>query len=287
MTPNDYQYLCQFLLEKSGLSLGNEKEYLLEGRLEPLAQSLGHQNISELVTKLKSNTDRNLGTAVVEAMTTNETLFFRDRSPFDDLTKSIIPQLFESNQTTRRIRIWSAACSSGQEAYSILMTLMEAFPNEMKTWTFEIVGTDIDTKMVERARSGVYTQFEVQRGLSIKMLMNYFEQCPQGWKVKDSIRTKVSWKFWNLLDPFTPLGQFDIIFCRNVLIYFNPTKKAEILTKMSQQLAPKGSLVLGSAETILGNNVPLKKRATCTSSVFEVQVPAAISSGAPRPSYSK
>ena len=279
MSPNDYQFLTQFLLERSGLSLGTGKEYLLEGRLDPLSQSLGMQGLSDLVTKLRLGTDKNLAVSVVEAMTTNETLFFRDRTPFDDLTKTIIPGLLSSNLHKKKIRIWSAACSSGQEAYSIFMTLQETFSTQLAGWTIEIVGTDIDTKMIERARLGIYSQFEVQRGLPIKMLMKYFEQHPQGWKMKDQLKTNFQWKFWNLLDSFAPMGMFDIIFCRNVLIYFNTEKKAEILTKMSNALNPGGVFVLGSAETILSTAIPFRKRTDLLSSAYEPATSKLVNAG--------
>ncbi|OYW19160.1 MAG: chemotaxis protein CheR [Planctomycetales bacterium 12-60-4] len=263
----DYEFLSQFLVKNSGLSLGPGKEYLLEARLIPLAQSWGLSGIPELVVEVRRNPQMALAHGVVEAMTTNETLFFRDKTPFDELRDQLLPKLLESRQTIRRLRIWSAAASTGQEAYSLAMLLRDGFP-QLDNWSIEIVGTDLSKAALARAEAGVYSQFEVQRGLPIQLLVKHFVQDAGGWKIKDELRRWVRFRPMNLMDSFHQLGQFDVIFCRNVLIYFeNPVKK-EILERMATILRPDGHLILGAAETVLGVTEKFDRLRNCKAAVY-------------------
>lgn len=275
MNPADYEYLANFLLGTSGLALGTNKEYLLEARLIPLAQSLGMSGISELVQELKNGAEARVSSAVTEAMTTNETSFFRDKTPFEDLKDRLFPKLIEARRLSRRLKIWCAAGSTGQEPYSILMLLDDAFP-ELKDWTIELLATDLDKSAIERANSGIYTQFEVQRGLPVQMLMKYFDQVDAGWQIKEKIRNAVQWKQLNLLDNFTRLGNFDIIFCRNILIYFQQETKKVILDRLGQMIRADGHLFLGAAETVLGISTAFERFKECKSAVYSPIVGAPV-----------
>ncbi len=268
MTPFEYEYLSNFLLGKSGLSLGPGKEYLLEGRLIPLAQSWGLTGIEDLVKELRSKNDERLHSAVVEAMTTNETSFYRDKIPFEELKASLLPALLESRRTSRQLRIWCAAASTGQEPYSILMLLADSFP-ELRDWKVELICTDIDRTALGRCEQGVYSQFEVQRGLPIQLLMKYFEQIDTGWRIKDDLRKRVVWKQLNLLDNFSHLGTFDIVFCRNVLIYFQNSTKKDILDRIAKQTRNDGYLYLGAAETVLGISDAFSRNKAFKSAVYQ------------------
>lgn len=278
MSPEDYRYITDFLLETTGLSLGENKEYLLEARLVPLAQSHGLNGIEDLVLSLRSNFDPALKQDVMEAMTTNESSFFRDRRPFDELKNTILPELIAERKTSRKLRIWCAAASHGQEPYSIVMTLREHFP-ELEDWTIQIVATDLCTKALKRAEEGVYSQFEVQRGLPVQLLMKYFEQCEQGWKIKPEAGVGIQWKQLNLLEDFRHLSMFDIVFCRNVLIYFKPELKKNILNRISDQMNSSGVLLLGAAETVLGISDNYSKMAGCQSAIYKLAGKGAVKQG--------
>jgi len=269
VSPEDYNFITSFLLDTTGLSLGENKEYLLEARLIPLAQSHGMNGVEDLVLALKSRIDPSLEKDVMEAMTTNESSFFRDRRPFDELKNSILPSVIAERQSQRKLRIWCAACSHGQEPYSIVMQIREHFP-ELADWNIQIVATDLCSKALERAQGGVYSQFEVQRGLPVQLLMKYFDQCEQGWKIKPEIGTGIQWKHLNLLNDFQHLGMFDIVFCRNVLIYFKPEKKKDILNRISRQMSTSGVLLLGAAETVLGISDQYSKMASCQSAIYQL-----------------
>lgn len=267
MSPGDFSYLCEFLEKRSGLILTEGKQYLVEARLLPLAQSINLKDVSELVRDLRLGRNPLLATWVVEEMTTNETSFFRDRHPFDELKQSMLPPLLEARRVRHTLRIWSAAASTGQEAYSIAMTLLETMP-DARHWRIEIVATDIAEKILERAREGVYSQLEAQRGLPIQLLVKYFDKHPQGFQVKPELRRMVSFQQLNLFDPFARLGEFDVIFCRNVLIYFNTNAKADILNRMSRQIAGDGYLLLGAAETVLGLTNAFERSTKFKSAVY-------------------
>ena len=184
-------------------------------------------------------------------MTTNETFFFRDRTPFDLFRDVLLPRTLEARSATRRIRIWCAAASTGQEPYSLAMLLREAAP-KLAGWGVEIVGTDLSTEVLERAKSGLYSHFEVQRGLPVQLLVKYFTQVGEQWKIDPSIVSAVDYRPMNLLHAFEHLGQFDIVYCRNVLIYFDAPTKTDVLRRIARQLAPDGSVLLGAAETVIG-----------------------------------
>lgn len=268
MMSEEYQFLCEYLLDSSGLCLGNGKEYLLEARLVPLAQSWGLNDMTELVQSLRKGQDKQLMAAVTEAMTTNETSFFRDKSPFEDLKQHLLPALIDARKTTRTLRIWCAAASSGQEPYSLLMLMNDQFPDILRDWNLEFIATDISNNILTRAEMGVYTQFEVQRGLPIQLLMKYFKQCPAGWEIDAAIRKRVKFRYLNLLENFHNLGQFDLILCRNVLIYFETGIKKQILERMHKLLRPEGFLMMGAAETVLGITESFTRFKTCTSAVY-------------------
>ena len=251
MTPNDYDYLRRLLKERSGLVLSADKQYLVESRLLPLVRRAGVGNLGELVVKLQRPGADLLIADVVEAMTTNETFFFRDRIPFEHFRATMLPALVNDRGPHREIRIWCAACSTGQEPYSLAMSLKE-IGAALAGWRFDIVATDIAGAVIERAKTGVYSQFEVQRGLPIALLLKYFQQIGDKWQVVPEIRAMVKYRQLNLLRDFTPLGTFDIVFCRNVLIYFDHDTKVEVLHRIARSMRPGGFLVLGAAETVVG-----------------------------------
>ena len=250
MTPQDYDFLRKFLKERSGLELSTDKQYLVESRLTPLARKAALAGISDLVQKLKSGAT-SLATEVVEAMTTNETFFFRDKIPFDHLRETVVPALLKARGSRRRLRIWCAASSTGQEPYSIAMCLKE-MSTELAGWHVEIVATDLSVGVLEKSKAGLFSQFEVQRGLPIQLLVKYFTQVGELWQINADIRAMVQHRQLNLLQDFSHLGKFDVIFCRNVLIYFDPETKSMIFDRLCQSLEADGVLALGAAESVVG-----------------------------------
>jgi len=249
VTPSDYEYLRRLLKERSGLDLSADKQYLVESRLMPLARKEGLPGIAELVQKMKGSAEA-LVVEVVEAMTTNETFFFRDKIPFDHLKEVVLPALIRARAARRAIRIWCAASSTGQEPYSIAMILKET-PG-LSGWRTEIVATDLSQAVLEKSKTGVFSQFEVQRGLPIQMLVKYFKQNGDIWQLNPDIRAMVQHRQLNLLHDCSHLGTFDVIFCRNVMIYFDQDTKAAIFERMSRMIEPDGVLVLGAAESVVG-----------------------------------
>ena len=249
MTPLDYEFLRRFLKERSGLDLSSDKQYLVESRLIPLARKAGLPGIGELVQKLKGSAEP-LTSEVVEAMTTNETFFFRDKIPFDHLKEAILPALVQARASRRALRIWCAASSTGQEPYSIAMCVKEFAA--LAGWRVEILATDLSQEVLEKSKAGIYSQFEVQRGLPIQMLVKYFKQIGELWQLNADIRGMVQHRQLNLLQDFSHLGTFDVIFCRNVLIYFDQNTKVTIFERMSKMLEPDGVLALGAAESVVG-----------------------------------
>ena len=250
MTPQDYDFLRKLLKERSGLDLSADKQYLVESRLIPLARKAGLPGIAELVQKMRSGAEA-LTSDVVEAMTTNETFFFRDKVPFDHLRETVLPAMLKARANRRSLRIWSAACSTGQEPYSIAMCLKE-WAQELAGWRIEIVATDLSQDVLEKAKSGIYSQFEVQRGLPVQLLVKYFSQIGEHWQISPEIRGMVQHRPLNLLQDFSHLGKFDVIFCRNVLIYFDQDTKINIFNRLVKVMEPDGFLVLGAAETVVG-----------------------------------
>ena len=250
MTPLDYDFLRKLLKERSGLDLSADKQYLVESRLLPLARKAGLPGIPELVQRMKSGAEA-LTVEVVEAMTTNETFFFRDKIPFDHLRDTILPALLQSRASRKTLRIWSAAGSTGQEPYSIAMVLKEKAA-ALSGWRIEIVATDLSQEVLEKSRAGLYSQFEVQRGLPIQLLVKYFTQIGELWQINSELRGMVQHRQLNLLQDFSHLGKFDVIFCRNVLIYFDQQTKINIFERMARVIEPDGMLMLGAAESVVG-----------------------------------
>jgi chemotaxis protein methyltransferase CheR len=276
VTPLDYDYLRGVLKQRSGLDLSADKQYLVESRLVPLARKTGLAGIPELVQKMKSGAEV-LTTEVVEAMTTNETFFFRDKVPFDHLRDTILPALLQSRASRKSLRIWSAACSTGQEPYSIAMCLKEKAA-QLAGWRIEIVGTDLSQEVLDKSRAGIYSQFEVQRGLPIQLLVKYFAQIGELWQLNSEIRGMVQYRQLNLLQDFSGLGKFDVVFCRNVLIYFDQQTKTQIFERIARVTEPDGMLMLGAAESVVGITNAFRpfpdKRGLYQPSVGNVRAPA-------------
>src|SRR6478672_738274 len=250
VTPPDYEYLRKLLKDHSGLDLSADKQYLIESRLLPLSRKCGLPGISELVQKMKGGSASHIA-QVVEAMTTNETFFFRDKVPFDHFRDTIMPEVLKARAGRKSVRIWCAAGSTGQEPYSLAMCLKE-MSAALSGWRVEIVATDLSQEVLEKSRAGVYSQFEVQRGLPIQLLVKYFKQTGELWQINADIRAMVQHRQLNLLRDFSQLGAFDVIFCRNVLIYFDQDTKVNIFNRLAKVTEPDGFLVLGAAETVVG-----------------------------------
>ncbi len=251
MQPADFQFLSDLLKKRSGLALTEDKAYLIESRLTPIARAQGLADVTQLCGHIRAGTKEELLVEITEAMTTNESSFFRDIKPYESLRKQVFPMIMQASGASRRMRIWSAACSTGQEPYTIAICIEED-KAKMPGWSFEIIGTDLAKKVVDKAKQGIYSQFEAQRGLPIQMLVKYFSSLPDTtWQLKDMIRSQVQFKTHNLLEDYTALGKFDIIFLRNVLIYFDDATKAGITDKMARTLQPHGVLIIGSTESLV------------------------------------
>jgi len=250
VTPPDYEYLRKLLRDHSGLDLSADKQYLIESRLLPLARKAGLPGISDLVQKMKGGAAA-LITEVVEAMTTNETFFFRDKVPFEHFRNTIMPEILHARGGRKSIRIWCAAGSTGQEPYSLAMCLKE-MGAALSGWRVEILATDLSQEVLEKSKAGIYSQFEVQRGLPIQLLVKHFKQIGELWQINPDVRAMVAHRQLNLLHDFSQLGVFDVIFCRNVLIYFDQETKSRIFARLAKAIEPDGVMVLGAAETVVG-----------------------------------
>lgn len=246
-----FDTIAGLLKQRSGLSIGFDKIYLLETRLAAVLKRENLRDLSALAARLRRPGNDLLAAEIVEAMTTNETLFFRDHKPFAHLRGVELPRLLKARGVGETLRFWSAAASSGQEAYSMAM-LLEELRGQIGERKIEIVGTDIAREPLKRAREGLYSQFEVQRGLPVQMLVKHFKKEGAGWRISAALREVVHFREWNLLSDLRPLGKFDVVFCRNVLIYFDQPTKARVLEAIAEQMAPDGVLFLGGAETVLG-----------------------------------
>jgi chemotaxis protein methyltransferase CheR len=246
-----FQTFATLLKNRSGLIIGPDKLYLLETRLASILKHEQLRDLAALAERLRGASAEPLIRQVVEAMTTNESFFFRDDKPFQHFRTQALPRLIASRSAGAPLRVWSAASSSGQEAYSLAMIVTESRVS-VGDRRIEIIGTDLAHDQVVRARDGLYTQFEVQRGLPVQMLMRYFRKEENGWRISEAIRAMVQYREWNLLTDLRPLGQFDVVFCRNVLIYFDQATKAKVLEAVAQQMPADGLLYLGGAETVLG-----------------------------------
>lgn len=253
MEQGDFEFLQRFLKQQSGLVLSADKGYLVESRLLPVARKRGLNGLEELIATIRGGKDEGLRVDVVEAMTTNESFFFRDITPFESLREVVLPRIVAARKAAgaKTIRIWSAACSSGQEPYTICMILKEN-PDLLQGLNVEVVGTDISGEIIAKAKTGLYSQFEAQRGLPVQLLVKYFEQVDEHWQIVDSIRKMVTYHQVNLLHDLSFLGRFDIVFCRNVLIYFGNEAKTEVLQRICTMMPEHGILYLGGAESVIG-----------------------------------
>jgi chemotaxis protein methyltransferase CheR len=250
MTPAEFEFVAQLLKRRSGLVINSDKLYLLESRLGPVGRKHSLAGLPAIAAKLKAG-DEALARDVTEAMTTNESFFFRDKTPFDHFEKLMLPAMLKARAGSKRLRIWCAAASTGQEPFSLAMLLKEK-QAQLKDWRIDILGTDLSSEVLARAKSGLYSQFEVQRGLPVQLMVKYFTKERDQWRIKDDVRSMVEYRQMNLLDSFVGLGTFDIIYCRNVLIYFDEGTKRGILERMAQLLPDDGYLLLGAAETVVG-----------------------------------
>ncbi|MDP4593124.1 MAG: protein-glutamate O-methyltransferase CheR [Beijerinckiaceae bacterium] len=234
--------------EATGVSIDSEKQYMAHARLTPLLARFGKTSLAELVSAAIKRQTATLSEAVIEAMMTGETFFFRDASLFEEIRKTILPELMTRRNNTRKLRIWCAACSTGQEPYSLAMMLDE-IPAAARSWDIEILATDISSQALSRAKSGIYNQFEVQRGLPVTHLLKYFERYEDHWRLSASIRSRVSFATGNVLHRPSRAGTFDLVMCRYVLMYFSMENRKRAMRNVDQQLAPDGHLVLGTSES--------------------------------------
>ncbi len=248
MKPEIFNFFTVLVEKASGISIKSGKEYLLQSRLDELARSLGYKNHEELYQIAKTRLTRQLLEQIVDAMTTNETYFFRDQHPFEALRQHIIPELKEKRKAKKTLRFWSAACSTGQEPYSVAMLLKEYFPDLVSSWRIEILASDISDSALKKAQSGVYTQIEVNRGLPVTFLVKYFKQQGANWVIDESLRKMVTFKKINLVEPLRMSNPFDVILCRYVLIYFSQEVKKRVWENLCRVLAPGGYILLGATE---------------------------------------
>ncbi|MCA9596447.1 MAG: protein-glutamate O-methyltransferase CheR [Myxococcales bacterium] len=249
LSPTEADFVRKLVYDRSAIVLDESKEYLIKSRLESLALETGHESIDALLGETRRGTV-GLESKVVEALTTNETSFFRDVAPFECLKKNLLPKVLEKRQTSRSLTIWCAACSTGQEPYSISMLLHEHFPN-LADWNVRIFGTDISDQVLERARSGRYRQLEVNRGLPATMLIKYFTRSGTQWEVAEHVRKRVEFSNLNLIGEWKLSRRPDIVFLRNVLIYFDVPTKRKILERVAREMNGDGGLFLGASETTL------------------------------------
>ncbi len=249
-SPQDFEIVTKILKARSGISLSPNKAYLLEARIAPLLVQYKIKSSAEFTHALSQDKNETLLSDFVESMTTNETLFFRDQKPFDLLANNILPKFHQKHSSHKRIRIWCAAASTGQEPYSLAMYFREN-QNMWQGWNIDILATDLSRAAIAKARRGTYSQFEVQRGLPIRLLMKYFTQHGNDWTLSSEIRDAVRYQQHNLLNSFDHLGQFDIILIRNVLIYFDVEGKKAVIERIGKALTNQGHLILGAAETTL------------------------------------
>ena len=251
LSDSSSRILAGLLEARTGQQLTMSRRWRIETALSSLLRDRGIATLDELITILVMGKEPGLQNQVVEALLNNETYFFRDRTPFDLLSKYALPELAKKRHSTRKIRIWSAGCSTGQEAYSIAMLFAEA-AEQWAGWSIDILGTDVSGAVIDRARTGTYTQFEVQRGLAITQTVRWFEESGDGWRIAEPLRKNVRFQVQNLLEPPPHPGEFDIILCRNVLLYLNAEKRTLAFERLAGALAEDGWLMLGAGETVIG-----------------------------------
>lgn len=275
--------VAKLVQELCGIVLDESKGYLIESRLGNLAKEIGCANFSDLCHKARGAGDPQLRSRIIDAITTRETLFFRDGSPFEALQHKVLPELIDAKAATvfpKRIRIWSAASSTGQEIYSIAMTLCELIP-DIATWDIRILGTDISDAAIKQASLGRYGKQEIQRGMKPGPLQKYFVEEPDGWRVKDKLRFLASFQRRNLLTPFADVGRFDIIFCRNVAIYFDAKTKRDLFYRLTDQLMPDGYLFAGSSESLADLGPQFAPQHHCRSIFYRPNMPLPVPSRPP------
>lgn len=252
MTKDDFTFVCQLAKQHTAIDLQPGKEYLVETRLSPLAKSVGFDSLHKFIQQLRLQTfeSRALRDRALDALTTNETSFFRDSTPFEALRTVVLPELIAAQRSVKRLSIWSAACSTGQEIYSLAMILRDHFP-ELHTWNVRLFATDISSSVLEKAKAGRYNRMEVTRGLPEAMRERYFREEGLAWQIDERIRSAVEFKQMNFIDPWPSLENFNLIFIRNVLIYFDLPTKQKILGQVRRHLYPNGYMMLGSMETTM------------------------------------
>ena len=279
LSPSDFAYVAGLVRRESAIVLTPGKEYLVEARLLPVARQAGVASVAEFLGILQRRPDQNAHRSVVDALTTNETSWFRDREPFTALTDVVLPELVTSRISTRSLRVWSAACSSGQEPYSLAMTLQQFLP---AGWRYQITGTDISTEMIKRASAGEFSQVEVNRGLPVQLLVHHFARSGTGWRVSSALRENVTFQQMNLAAPLPSMAPFDVIFLRNILIYFDVETKRTVLRNVGRLLRPDGYLFLGAAETTIGVDDSFERVAIGKTSAYRPRVPVPANTGGNR-----
>ncbi len=257
LTPENYGFLERYIHQETGISLGQDKLYLLESRLVPLLQDESLGSLNELCTRLRQGVSESLRRRIAESMTTHETLFFRDPAVFEALRTDLLPELARKRQSTKTLRIWSAACSSGQEPYSLAMLLFEAGYSD---WKLDILGTDLSSRILARAATGRFLQIEINRGMPAPLLVKYFQRAGLEWQIKDEIRRVVRFAPLDLRQSMRGLGPFDFVLCRNVLIYFDMPTRKKILAELRGTLAPGGYLLLGASETTFNLDAAFERK---------------------------
>ena len=250
MNTEDFDFVAALVHRLAGIVLTPNKSYLVQSRLQPLLRYKNYEEVGQVVEALKRG-DPGLESAVVDALTTNDTMFFRDAAFWDDLKARVLPYLMKRRKGRQQLKVWCNAVSTGQEAYALSMAL-DAMSANLDNWSLSIFGSDVSPTSLQQAEAGVYSHFDVQRGLSARQLVRYFEKTGENWRVKEDVRQQVSFHWLNLVEPSYSVGRFDMIFCRNVLYYFDQPTKAAVLDRLTQHLTPDGLLVLGAAETTVG-----------------------------------
>lgn len=277
LTPDDVDAVCGLVLDLCGVYLDQSKGYLIESRLADLVTRAGCASYAELARKARATNDRILQMRIVDAITTNETLFFRDNSPFEALRHKVLPDLIDAKAGSvfpKRIRIWSAACSTGQEPYSIAITIRELIP-DVDTWNITILGTDVSDAAIQRASSGRYAAHEIERGLSPTHLNKYFLRQGKDWQVRDELRAMVSYQRLNLLQPFSSVGMFDVVLCRNVAIYFTPQARKDVFLRLAERLPAEGYLFVGASESLTDLGPRFTPQQHCRSVFYRPNLSAA------------
>lgn len=258
MTSTEFDYVCRLVRDRSGVVLETGKEYLVDARLTPIVRQRALQSISELVGKLRSGPDDGLADRIVEAMVTTETSFFRDLHPFETLRTIVLPELIRKRQNERQLSVWFAACSTGQEPYSFALMIREHFP-ELLRWRLDLLATDLSPIVLARAREGKYSQLEANRGLPAAMMVKYFRQHGPTWELNEDVRRMIEFREMNLVRAWPMVPRMDLVFLRNVMIYFDVEMKKMILGRVAKLLRPDGYMVLGGAETTLNLDASFRR----------------------------